>query len=237
MRSVAGLVLSALLWTSALADDRELITAQMQELTDAIASGRVATWDKYLDSTVIYAEEDGSYKGKGEMLKEIVPLPPGLGGTIKVELLAYHEDGNVAVALFRQDESENYHGQMLHADYLSNTTWKRRPDGWRLIGAQVLAEKSDPPAITLPVSQLREYVGSYRLKDSDDIYSIQLTRGRLTATRRGRQPAAWNAELRDVFFVAGDPRIRKIFQRDGAGRIVGFVERRESWDIVWQKIE
>jgi hypothetical protein len=39
-----------------------------------------------------------------------------------------------------------------------------------------------------------------------------------------------------VFFIAGDPRIRKIFQRDVSGQVVGFVERRESWDIVWKKI-
>jgi hypothetical protein len=39
-----------------------------------------------------------------------------------------------------------------------------------------------------------------------------------------------------VFFIKGDPRIRKIFQRDRSGRITGFVERRESWDIVWDRL-
>jgi hypothetical protein len=55
-------------------------------------------------------------------------------------------------------------------------------------------------------------------------------------TRNGRKPAVWNAEAPDVFFVNGDPRIRKIFRRDISGRITGFVERRESWDIVWDRI-
>jgi hypothetical protein len=38
-----------------------------------------------------------------------------------------------------------------------------------------------------------------------------------------------------VFFVAGQPRTRKIFQRDAAGKITGFVDRREGIDLVWKK--
>jgi hypothetical protein len=236
MQSIIGLVLSALLATPTLADDRDVITAQMQELADAITSGQVGTWDKYLDANVIYAEEDDSYKGKAEMLKEIVPLPKGLGGTIKIELLSYHEKGDVAVGLFRQDEIEHYYGQTIYAKYLTNTTWRKHPEGWKMIAAQVLAERTDPPGITLSASELGQYVGSYKLKDSEQLYSIQLIQGQLVGTRGGRKPAAWNAEVRDVFFVAGDPRIRKIFQRNASGQVVGFVERRESWDIVWKKI-
>ena len=236
MRSIIGLILSALLASPTLADDREVITAQMQELADAIASGQVAVWDRYLDADVIYAEEDDSYKGKAGMLKEIAPLPNGLSGTIKIELLSYHEEGDVAVALCRQDEIEHYYGQIIYAKYLTNTTWSKHPDGWKMIAAQVLAERTDPPAITLSATELKQYAGRYRLKDSEDIYSIQLTQGQLLGTRGSRKPAAWHAEARDIFFVAGDPRIRKIFQRDDSGRIVGFVERRESWDIVWVKI-
>lgn len=236
MRSIMGLMLIALLATPTLADDRAVLTEQMQELADALVPGNVAIWDKYLDANVIYAEEDDSYKGKAEMLKEIVPLPKGLDGKIKIELLSYHEDGDVAVGLFRQHETEHYYGQTIYAKYLTNTTWKRRPDGWKVIAAQVLAERTDPPAITLPPDQLRQYAGTYKLKDSDDIYSIRSMRGRLVAMRGSRKPAAWRAEARDVFFVAGEPRIRKMFQRDLSGNVVGFVERRESWDIVWKKI-
>jgi ketosteroid isomerase-like protein len=236
MRPIIGLVASALLAAPALADNHDVIRAQMQDLSDAIASGHVAIWDKYLDPNVIYAEEDDSYKGKAEMLKEIVPLPKGLSGTIKIEMLSYHEDGDVAVGLFRQNETEHYYGQTIYAKYLTNTTWRKRPDGWKMIAAQVLAERTDPPAITLSSGELRQYAGTYKLKDSEDVYSIQLTRGQLVGTRGSRKPAAWSAEARDVFFVARDPRIRKIFQRNGSGQIVGFVERRESWDIVWKKI-
>jgi hypothetical protein len=102
-----------------------------------------------------------------------------------------------------------------------------------MIAAQVLAEKTDPPAITLPASQLSQYVGTYKLKDSEAIYTLELTSGQLIGVRNGGKAGIWNAEAQDVFFLTGYPRIRKIFQRDASGKITGFIERRESWDIVW----
>lgn len=226
----------ALLSLPALAEDGALITGYMQAMADAVAPGDAAVWGKYLDPTVIFAEEDDTYKGNADMLKEIAPLPKGLSGTIKIELLSYHEDDGVLVALFRQNETEHYFGQTIYAKYLTNTTWRKRPDGWKLIAAQVLAEKIDPPAITLPPKQLAQYVGKYRLKDSAATYSLQLVDKQLIGTRDARKPTTWNAEASDVFFLSGDPRIRKIFQRDASGKITGFIERRESWDLVWLKI-
>jgi ketosteroid isomerase-like protein len=229
------LLLTTFLITPAFADDRVLITQQEQEMADAIASGNVAVWDKYLDASVIYAEEDDSFKGKAEMLKEIVPLPKGLGGEIKIVLLSYAEDGDTATALFRQVETEHYYGQTIHANYLTNTVWKKRADGWRQIAGQVLAEKTDPPAMAALPAQLTQYTGSYKLKDSDPVYTLAVTDGKLMGTRGAHKPAEWKQETPDVFFIPGDNRIRKIFQRDASGRITGFIERRESWDIVWLK--
>jgi hypothetical protein len=236
MRFFAALAVLSLLSLPAAAEDHDLITGYMQAMSDAIASGNAAVWDKFLDPNVIFAEEDGTYKGKADMLKEIVPLPKGLSGIIRVELLSYHEEDGIAVALFRQHETEHYFGQTIYARYLTSTTWRKRPDGWKLIASQVLAEKIDPPAITLPAKQLAQYAGKYQLKDSAATYSLQLVDGQLIGTRDARKPASWNAEASDVFFVSGDPRIRKIFQRNASGKIIGFIERRESWDIVWLKI-
>jgi ketosteroid isomerase-like protein len=236
MRFFATFAVLSLLPLPALAEDHAQITGYMQALSDAITSGNTAVWDKYLDPNVIFAEENDTYKGKADMLKEIAPLPKGLSGAIRVELLSYHEEDGVAVALFRQNETEHYFGQTIYAKYLTSTTWRKRPDGWKLIASQVLAEKTDPPAITLPAKQLAQYVGKYQLKDSAATYSLQLVDGQLIGTRDTRKPATWNAEASDVFFLSGDPRIRKIFQRDVSGKIIGFIERRESWDVVWLKI-
>jgi hypothetical protein len=140
------------------------------------------------------------------------------------------------VALFRQHEIERYYGQTIHASYLLSTVWKKRADGWRQIEGQVLAEKTDPPSIVLPASDLQKFAGTYKLKDSEPTYSITLTDGKLMGRHSGKAPSEWDAETRDVFFIKGDPRIRRIFQYDATGRVTGFIERRESWDIVWNKV-
>ena len=127
-KNITVAILTALA-APALADDRVRITQYEQELSDAITNGKPDVWLKYLDPDVIYAEEDDSYKGKDGMIKEVRPLPRGLGGEIKVELLSYHEDGDTAVALFRQHEIERYYGQAIHASYLLSTVWKKRADG------------------------------------------------------------------------------------------------------------
>jgi ketosteroid isomerase-like protein len=236
MKKTLSAVILASIAIPALADDRAQVTRIEQELSDAITNGTPAVWTKYLDPDVIYAEEDDSYKGKDKMVEEVRPLPKGLGGEIKVELLSYHEDGDTAVALFRQHEIERYYGQTIHASYLLSTVWKKRADGWKQIEGQVLAEKVDPPAIALPASDLKRFAGTYQLKDSEPTYTLTLVDGKLTGSRTGGAASEWNAETRDVFFIKGDPRIRKIFQYDANGVVTGFLERRESWDIVWSKV-
>jgi ketosteroid isomerase-like protein len=236
MRVTIAMTILAALATPALADHRALLTDYEQQLCDAITNGAPAVWEKYLDPQVVFAEEDDSYKGKDAMIKEVRPLPKGLGGEIKVELLSYAEDGDTAVALFRQHEIERYYEQTIHASYLTNTVWKKRADGWKQIEGQVLAEKTDPPSITLSSGDLRKFAGTYRLENSEPTYTLALTDGKLMGARTGKAPSQWTAETRDVFFIKGDPRIRKIFQYDAGGKVIGFIERRESWDIVWNKV-
>jgi ketosteroid isomerase-like protein len=227
-----------LLATPALAADntQAVIKSQLQALSDALPSGDTRPWEKYLDAGCLYVQEDDTISTKAEMLKQVTPMPKGMGGHIEVEIVNFHRDGDVAVAVARDHETENYFGQVLHAEYLYTSTWRKRADGWKLIAEQVLAEPIDPPAITLPAAKLADYAGSYKLKDSDVVYNVVVTDGKLTGARPTRPPATLSAEVADVFFVTGQPRIRKIFQRDASGHITGFVDRREGRDVVWQKI-
>jgi Domain of unknown function (DUF4440) len=237
MKAICTVAVLAALATPAIADDRALLTSYEQQLSDAIIDGKPEVWERYLDPAVIYAEEDGTYKGKAEMVKEVRPPPAGLGGEIKVELLSYSEDGDTAVALFRQHEVERYYGQTIHASYLTNTVWKKRANEWRQIEGQIIAERTDPPSIALPARDLQKFVGAYKLRDSDPTYTLALVGGKLMGERTGRPASEWNAETRDIFFIKGDPRIRKIFLYDETGKVTGFIERRESWDIVWDKVD
>jgi ketosteroid isomerase-like protein len=238
MRQTIALLatLAALATTPVLADDRALLTQHMQDMADALVPGDVTPWNEYLDPDVIYADENGDFTNKAGMIKQVQPMPKGLGGEIKVELLSYREGGDTAVALFRQHETERYYGQTIHASYLTSTTWKKHKDGWQMIAAGTLAERTDPPAITLPASALQKFTGTYKLKDSEPTYTLAVTDGKLMGGRVGRKTSEWKAETRDVFFIPGDNRIRKIFQYGASGKVTGFIERRESWDLVWEKV-
>jgi hypothetical protein len=54
--------------------------------------------------------------------------------------------------------------------------------------------------------------------------------------RAGHPDRFFLPEVRDVFFEPGQPRTRRIFERDAQGRITGFADRREERDIVWKRI-
>lgn len=47
----------------------------------------------------------------------------------------------------------------------------------------------------------------------------------------GESGAKYPPELRDLFFIPGQPRTRRVFTRDAAGRVDGFVDRREGEDV------
>ncbi len=88
---------------------------------------------------------------------------------------------------------------------------------------------ADPPAIALPAEQLDEHVGNYRLEAAATgtaiTYTIRRDGDRLIGQRSGRPAAPLQAELRDLFFVAGQPRSRKLFRPGPDGRATGFVGR------------
>ena len=58
------------------------------------------------------------------------------------------------------------------------------PGGWRLVGGQVLALRTDPPALDVDPDDLEEYTGRYTLAP-DVAYVIRLTDHGL----EGRRPA------------------------------------------------
>lgn len=211
-----------------------ILQRQTQELMDAVSSGTPAVWERYLDAAVVYVDESGGVSTKKEMVDGIKPLPAGVSGVIRVTEFRAVVSGDVAVATHVDDENESYHGHALHCQYRTTDSWRRTPDGWRLVAGQVLALRTDPPSAPIAEPLRREYSGRSMLAPgiADEIRP----RGEgLEGERTGRKPEALLGEAPDVLFVPGQPRYRKIFQRGPGGKITGFVERREAWDILWTR--
>jgi hypothetical protein len=213
-------------------DVTALLARQTQELLDAVSSGNASVWDRYLAPDAVYTDESGNVTGKAALVKAIAPLPKNISGELKVSDFAVHQHGATAIATYVSVETETYYGQTLHARYRETDTWIATPDGWRLAAAQLMALRDDPPAAAVPASRLDEYVGTYRLAP-EVVYTIRRDGDHLSGQRSGRKDERLENESGDVFFKPGQNRLRTIFQRGADGKITGFVERRETWDIRW----
>jgi hypothetical protein len=234
-RGIAAAALATLLSTSAIADQGSgpnevsaLLQRRTQELLDTIAAGDRGPWTRYLHEAIVYTAEDGSTKSKAQLLDELRPFPKEVWGTLRVTRFRTRLHGTTAIASYVAEEEEGYFGQRLHARYAATDTWIETADRWRLAASQVVALRDDPPSVQLPASRLDAYVGVYALTP-DVSYTIRREGDGLVGQRTGRKPEALKAELLDCFFVPGEPRLRKVFQRDATGRVTAFVERRESW--------
>lgn len=211
-----------------------LLKRQTQELLDAVTNGRADVWESHLDGDATYTAEDGSVSSKKDMVAQVRPLPDGVSGKLVVTDFVAHPHGSVAVTTYVSDENERYHGHDLHCQYRETDTWKKTSSGWKLIAAQVLALRADPPAIALPPSRLADYAGRYSLAP-DEFYEIRLRDNGLEGQQTGRKVEELRAEAPDVLFIVGKPRYRLVFRRDGDGHVTGFAERREAWDLDWTR--
>jgi hypothetical protein len=215
-------------------DMTQLLRAKDQALLDAIAPGNVKVWDAALAGNAVYVDENGAIMDRAAFLKQLTPLPAGTSGTLVIASYQAALHGDVATVVHTDDETENYHGQTLKARYLTTETWQKSGDDWKLLQIHTYAMVTDPPAHILSEKELDAYVGRYTAGDL--VYVLHRDGDRLIGQREGGSPVEWNAELRDVFFITGQPRTRKIFQRDANGKVIGFVDRREGRDLVWGKM-
>lgn len=211
------------------------LRAKDQALLDAIAPGTKKVWEDALASEAVYVDESGMILDRKAFLDQLTPLPAGASGKLEIANYQAHVSGDLATVIHLDNEQETFHGQNLTAQYLTTETWRRDGDEWKLYLIHTYAVLKDPPTITLPEKELRQYVGEYSAAP-DLTYVIRFDGQRLVGGKKGTSPKPLDVEVRDVLFVPGQPRIRKIFQRNESGKITGFVDRRESWDLVWKKV-
>lgn len=212
------------------------LRAITRALLDAVAPGDTSVWSEYLHERLVHMDENGDVRGREALLEVLQPLPAGLSGRIEIDTFDVQVHGATVVAAYEVQEHLDYHGQQLRSRFRAVDTWLKTDDGWRLIGAHIAAVLKPPPAVTLDADALRDYEGVYAL--TRDI-RVRLHRDgdALVASREGRPDARYQAETKDVFFLPDQPRTRRIFLRDGAGKLAGFVDRREGEDVHWLKVD
>ncbi len=205
-----------------------------QQMLDAVAVGDVAVWRTYIDASALHVDETGTPRTREELLAELHPLPPGLVGRLRVTSIRIEMGDGFAVVTHEDHEELSYFGQPLTGRYRTTDTWRQTRDGWKIIATQVLALPDDPPVMHGVLAEGCPYQGEYRLGDARRL-TIRCSEAGLVSERQDRPPATYQAEVRDVFFLPGQPRTRRIFLRDETGAVTAFVDRREGHDVRWER--
>ena len=112
---------------------------------------------------------------------------------------------------------ENYDAQTLFARSLMTKTWRSEAGEWKLHLVQAYAMLKDPPAISFTPEPLQPYPGRY-LGGNDLLYLIGWDGKQLQGGGRAERRNREMAEVRDVLYISGQPRSRRIFPRDRVPR-------------------
>ncbi|HET6554582.1 MAG TPA: DUF4440 domain-containing protein [Dyella sp.] len=229
-------VLAALAVAPALAaeDIAAKIKRQSQEFSDASASGDVATLARYLDDRVIFINEGGEIASKQDIIAPGPPPPKNVSNHLVQTDFQIEIHGKVAVTRFTDNGTFRVGDQVTKHNFRSTEVWLDEGDAWRMISSQTVALSDDPPSRALSPRELDEYVGTYQAAPG---LSVTITRqgSELFSATNGAKPTPLLAELRDVLFTPGQARTRRIFERDGNGKITGFAARREGNGLEFRK--
>jgi opacity protein-like surface antigen len=235
MRSLlcAALLASVLSAPSQAEDVSGLLHRLTQTFSDAGQEGRGSVMAKYLDDDVIFFNERGDRATKSDMSQDGPPAR-GVNRAITTTDWNCKVHGNVAVTSFVDVVEEGPADRREQYRYRSVETWLKEKGGWKMIGSETLALQEDPPAIALDQATLQEYVGAYEASPG---IGITFTRqgDRLFASVNGGSGIAQEAQARDILFSPGHGATPKVFQRDGNGKITGFIYLRGNHSLTFRR--
>lgn len=207
-----------------------------QALMDAIAKGDKTIWDRVLDENCVYTSEEGQTLSKKELLEQLVGLPPGLTGSIKVEDLTVQELGAVAIVRYTANESEDVFGQKLKTKYRVTDVFRKNEPDWKLVSSHLSVVTADPPPQDVSRENWPELEGVYALMPDGWKLNVTLRDGELWA---GRSPD----KMKLLIPLAPNVFVRKgllgelIFVTDKTGKASKIVDYRKFEPLIWTRLE
>jgi hypothetical protein len=205
-----------------------------QELFDAVSKGDVEPWKKYFASDAMFFDEKGRSMDKTALLNDVMPLPPGYFGTIKLVSPQSRIIGNTAVVSYDLNETESIFGQNLNARYHETDTWLFRGGEWQIVAGQVLRYYEDPAAGRADPAKFVDYLGSYRLAAGKTL-AVVAEASDLFIQKPNKPRELLITEAPDIFFEKGVEG-RMLFRRADDGKVTALIDRRNNEDIVWSKV-
>ncbi|MHB1057908.1 MAG: nuclear transport factor 2 family protein [Rhodanobacter sp.] len=210
--------------------DTTAIARLSQAFSDASATGDAKTLDRLLDADVVFMGEDGTLSSKHDIVAGASPPPAGTRNTLIQSDFHVALHGDVAVTSFTDNATFVTYGHTAHDSFRSTEVWLRKNGSWKMVSSQTIEMPVEPPHIQLATNELDPYVGSYQLAPGHAM-RIERQGNSLVMIGRDNKPVPMLAEVRDILFRAGSPRVRFVFARNTDGRITGFDVRRAGHDL------
>jgi len=211
--------------------DRAIVERQSREFSDASAAGDGKTLAGFVDDRVIFMNETGEIATKNG-LAESTPPPAGVINQLVQSDVRIEMHGDTAVTSFTDNLTQHANGAVRTASFLSTEVWQKNGDRWLLISSQTMTKPKEPAAATLKPEELDDYIGTYTANGA----TVQIARkdAALASSTNGAEATKLEMEARDVAFTPGQPRMRRVFIRDG-GKVTGFLSIRESGDVFFKR--
>lgn len=210
--------------------DTAAITRLSQAFSDASASGDAKALDKLLDADVVFMGEDGTLSSKHDIVAGASPPPAGSHNTLVQSDFHVALHGDVAVTSFTDNATFVTYGKTAHDSFRSTEVWLRKHGSWKMVSSQTIEVPVEPTPIQLAARDLDPYVGTYQQAPGHAM-RIERQGSSLVSIGRDNKPVPMLVEATDVMFRAGTPRVRFVFARNAAGRIIGFNVRRAGHDM------
>ena len=225
------LVLSSVLSFAQSEDDKLAanLRAKDELLLNAVHRGDRKTWADIATDDFLYIE-DGEILHREELLKE---LEEDGSEPLIIRTFEVHRIGDTAMVLHLDDVPLGPMRDRRNSHLLFSETWQKIGDEWKLRRVDINRLRIDPPAITLTQTQIDELTGTYTQETKT--CTIRREDSRIFVTVSGRAEEEWKAETRDVLFLPGEARSRKVFLRGPDGLVTGFADRDESSQVDWQR--
>jgi hypothetical protein len=209
------------------------LVRRTQEILDAIALGDKNPFEKYFANEAMIFDEKGRSMDKKTLVNDISGLSAGYSGSIKLVNPRSRILGDTAILSYDQNEAETIFGQVNKARYHETDTWIQRNGQWQIVAEQVLRYYEDPTPGRADSEKYADYDGTYELAPGTKL-TVTVDGANLLFQETGRAKKILVPEAPDIFFVKGVEG-RRIFRRDGSGKVDALIERRNNEDLIWTK--
>ena len=231
---ILSLALAAALASASAADVSALLLHRTQAFSDAGQQGKGSTMARYLDDAVVFFNEGGDRAAKADLAQDGSPAP-GADRTITTTDWDCTLHGDVAVTSFVDVVEQGPAGQRQRSRFRSVETWLKEDGDWKMIGSETLALSEDPPAVALDAHTLDEYAGVYEAAPGTR-FTLTHRGDDLVASLNDGAESVQKAQARDIVFTPGRGTTPKVFQRDAAGKVTGFVYLRGGSSLTFRRV-